>query len=119
MAGGLIDDISVVLVYYAIIHQLYYLIDPYNIFKRCRICCMFKVTHKDGETYLPNFTQIEAEQLFEGPELDITYHVIDTLFVFWVAMFYLPLLPVGILSPLFAFATNIAYLKYKLLTTHK
>lgn len=47
-AGGLLDDISIVLVYYALIHQLGYLIDPIHIIKQCRRCCMFKVTHRDG-----------------------------------------------------------------------
>lgn len=48
-AGGLIDDVSAVLVYYAIFHQLYYIIDPINIFRKCRRTCMFKITHRDGE----------------------------------------------------------------------
>lgn len=42
-AGGLLDEISIVLTYYALIHQLGYLIDPMYIFKSCRKCCMFKV----------------------------------------------------------------------------
>ena len=80
---------------------------------------MFKVTHRDGETYLPKFTQLQAEQEFEGPELDLTFHVHDTLFVFWVAMFYLPILPVGAIAALLAFYTNVMYVKLKILTQHK
>lgn len=77
------------------------------------------MSHRDGDKYLPNYSNKEAEILFEGPELDITYHVHDTLFVFWVAVFYLPMLPVGILGAFFAFACNFMFLKYKLLTSHK
>lgn len=62
---------------------------------------------------------MEAEKLYEGPELDITYHVHDTLFVFWVAIFYLPILPLGILAASCAYASNIMFLKYKLLLVHK
>lgn len=119
-AGGLVDDISAVFVYYALIHQLFYLIDPLYLFKQCRKCCLFKVTQKsDGEVYLPKLTQSEAEQLFEGPKLDITMHVHDTVFVFWVAMFYMPLLPAGCFAALLAFYTNVMYVKLKLLTQHK
>jgi hypothetical protein len=55
----------------------------------------------------------------EGPELDLTFHVHDTLFVFWVAMFYLPILPISLVAALFAFYTNVMYLKLKILTQHK
>jgi hypothetical protein len=46
-AGGLVDDISAVLVYYAVLHQIWYMIDPLNILKMCikTACCMFRVTH--------------------------------------------------------------------------
>lgn len=46
-AGGLIDDISAVLVYYALIHQIWYMIDPISIIKAImkNCCCMFRVTH--------------------------------------------------------------------------
>ena len=35
-AGGLLDDISAVLIYYAIIQQLWYMIDPWHLIKICR-----------------------------------------------------------------------------------
>ena len=62
---------------------------------------------------------MQAEQVFEGTELNLTFHVHDTLFIFWVAMFYLPILPVGAIAALLAFYTNVMYLKLKLLTQHK
>jgi len=49
----------------------------------------------------------------------VTYHVHDTLFVFWVAMFYMPLLPAAAIAAMLAFLTNIAYVKIRLLTKHK
>jgi len=57
--------------------------------------------------------------MMEGPELDLTFHVHDTLFVFWVAMFYLPILPVTVIAAFLAFYTNVMYLKLKILTQHK
>jgi hypothetical protein len=46
-AGGLIDDISAILVYYGLIHQIWYMIDPVSIIKAImkNCCCMFRVTH--------------------------------------------------------------------------
>ena len=32
-AGGLLDDIAIILIYYALIHQLWYLIDPKSLLK--------------------------------------------------------------------------------------
>ena len=117
-AGGLLDDISIILVYYALINQMYYFLDPLYILKSCRRSCSFKVTHRDGEKYLPNFTQLQAENLYEGSKMDLTYHAHDTLFVFWVSMFYLPALPFGIVASIFAFYTNFLYLKLKMLSIH-
>lgn len=119
-AGGMIDDISAALIYYAVLHQLWYVIDPVSILKAClKSACLFKVTHQDGNVYLPKYTQLQAEQLYEGPEFDVTFHIHDTLFVFWVAMFYLPMLPTGAIAALLAFLSNVAYVKVRLLTRHK
>lgn len=116
----MIDDISATLIYYAVLHQLWYLIDPLNILKSCqKTACLFKVTHQDGNVYLPKYTQLQAEQLYEGPEFDVTIHVHDTLFVFWVAMFYLPLLPTAAIAAMVVFLTNSIYVKIRLLTRHK
>ena len=79
---------------------------------------MFYVVHKNGESYFPKQTQLEADHLFQGPDFDISLHLHDTLFVFLVAMFYLPLLPVGTAAALVAYFTNIYYVKLKLLTQH-
>lgn len=43
----------------------------------------------------------------------------DTVFVFWIAMFYMGLLPVGLIAALVTFGTNAVYVKYKLLKHHK
>lgn len=63
--------------------------------------------------------QTDAEFLFEGPVLDLLQHVHDTVFVLWVAMFYLGVLPIGVVAPLIAFGTNAMYVKYRLLNHHK
>ena len=88
------------------------------LFKLCQRKRVFKVVHKDGKTYLPKLIQLEAEHLFQGPHFDVTQHLNDTLFVFMVAMFYLPLLPAGASAAMLAFLTNVIYVKQKLLTRH-
>ena len=91
---------------------MYDFINPVEMFRIRKRCCL--KANKDGK--LVDFTQQEANKLFEGPTLIISSHISNCLALMISALIYLSVLPIGIpiaFMGLFLFYWNLKYLLLK------
>ena len=111
-AGGLAVNIFWIQVANAVVNPLIYLASPVYQLRRLRRW----IAVRRG---IDKISQQQANILYEGPEVDLADRFANIIKSCLVAIFYAPLVPVGVPLAIFGIAFEAAVFKFMLIRVHK
>ena len=89
--GSLINDVFFIIVGDNLLDPLFIFLDPVYLYRRLKRCRLARKAQKKTCTAL----QKDANDLFEGPELDLADSYANLVSTFWMALFFTPVFPVA------------------------
>lgn len=110
ISGGLVADMTYVLISNAFVQPLVYLFSPLYMLKLCKM----RKAEKD-----PYLNQAEANLIWEGPEVDMAQRYANLMKTLIVTLAYAPILPMGILISIAGLIFEYWIDKYLLIRRHK